>query len=314
MGLVLCVWRKGVISVARMVQENVGNMQDYDIKVTCRVAHIIHTKGTWQRITTFVDYRGLIKGMIVNRSQLLVMRKLQDCVRAPRIFTKIDLQNGYHLIRVKEGDQWKMGFNCGYSLYEFMVIPFRLTYTLNTFQDMMNHILMDLLDKGVIVYITDVLIYPKSSEKHDILVEEVVNRLGENKLGISLEKYTWSSKQVDFVGYMIPPERMEMVEDKIKAKKDWQPPKSWRALQSFLGFASFYYILVKGVLNRLGENKLGISLEKYTWSSKQVDFVGYMITPERMEMVKDKIKAKKDWQPPKSGRALQSFLGFASFD
>jgi hypothetical protein len=73
----------------------------------------------------------------------------------------MDLKNGYHLIRVKNGNQWKTAFQCRYGLYEFRVIPFGLTNTPATFQDMMNYILKDLLDKGIVVDIDDSLICAK---------------------------------------------------------------------------------------------------------------------------------------------------------
>jgi hypothetical protein len=82
----------------------------------------------------------------------------------------MNLKNGDHLRTVKIGDEWTMAFRYCYGLYEFMVIPFGLTNTPATFQDMMNHILKDLLDEGVIVYIHDVLIYAKTTAKYNMLV------------------------------------------------------------------------------------------------------------------------------------------------
>jgi hypothetical protein len=116
------------------------------------------------------------------------------------------MKNGYHLIRVKKGDEWKTGFRCRYGLYEFMVMPFGLTNAPATCQDIMNHILKDLLDEGVVVYIDDVLIYAKTEEKHDLLVKEVLKRLVENDLVIFPEKCKWSSERVEFLGYVITPD------------------------------------------------------------------------------------------------------------
>jgi hypothetical protein len=117
------------------------------------------------------------------------MSELQDRVRGAKFFTKIDLKNGYYLIRIKAGDEWKTAFRCRYGLYEFLVMPFGLTNALATFQDMMNHIFRDMLDQGVIAYIDDILIYAETEEEHDELVKEVLKRLEENGLVISPEKY-----------------------------------------------------------------------------------------------------------------------------
>jgi hypothetical protein len=121
-----------------------------------------------------VDYRELNKITIANRYHLPIMSKLQDRIRGARIFTNLDLKIGYHLIRVKKGDEWKTAFRCRYGLYKFIVMPFGLTNAPATFQDMMNHILKNLLDEGVVVYIDDVLIYAKMEETHDLLVKEVI--------------------------------------------------------------------------------------------------------------------------------------------
>jgi hypothetical protein len=86
------------------------------------------------------------------------MSQLQDRVRGVKIFTKIDLKNGYNLIRIKPGDEWKMAFKTRYRLYEYTVMPFGLSNTPATLQNMMNHIFQDLLDLGLIVYLDDILI------------------------------------------------------------------------------------------------------------------------------------------------------------
>jgi hypothetical protein len=127
-----------------------------------------------------------------------------------------------------------------YGLYEFLVIPFGLTNAPATFKDMMNHILPDFLDRGVVVYIDDILISAKNEEQHDSLVEEVLSILVENDLVISPEKFTWSQEKVEFLGYIITPRGMKMGEDKVQAIQEWRKPQSLRNIQSFLGFANFY--------------------------------------------------------------------------
>jgi hypothetical protein len=78
------------------------------------------------------------------------MQELQDRTQGAQFFTKMDLKNGFHLIRIKEGDEWKTAFRTRYSLYEFMVMPFGLTNAPATFQDMMNHIFRDMIDLGLL--------------------------------------------------------------------------------------------------------------------------------------------------------------------
>jgi hypothetical protein len=132
-----------------------------------------------------VDYCGLNKVTISNRYPLPIMSELQDRVRGEKTFTKIDLKNGYNLIRIKPGDEWKMAFKTRYGLYEYTIMPFGLSNTPATFQNMMNHIFRDLIDLGLIVYLDDILIFAETEEEHDRIVTDMLKCLVENGLAIS---------------------------------------------------------------------------------------------------------------------------------
>jgi len=187
-----------------------------------------------------VDYRALNRITIPNRYPLPLMQELQDWVQGAQWFTKMDLKNGFHLIRMKEGDEWKIAFRTCYGLFEFQVMPFGLTNTPSTFQDMMNHVLSDMLDVGVLTYMDDILVCADSEEGHDRTVKEVLQRLQNNGLAISPEKYVWKDKEVEFLGYLIGRNGIRMVEDKIQAVLDLKTLESLMEVQSFLGFANFY--------------------------------------------------------------------------
>ena len=141
-----------------------------------------------------VDNRGLNAITIPNRYPLPLMQELQDRVQGAQWFTKMDLKNGFNLIRIREGDEWKTTFRTRYGLYEFQVMPFGLTNAPSTFQDMMNHILSDVLDIGVLAYMDDILIYAKTEEEHDQLVKKVLGRLQRNGLAVSPENISKKMK------------------------------------------------------------------------------------------------------------------------
>jgi len=121
-----------------------------------------------------VDYQALNRITIPNRYPLPLMQKLQDRVRGAKWFTKMDLKNSFHLIRIKEGDEWKTAFRTRYGLFEFQVMPFGLTNAPSTFQDMMNHVFSDMLDVGILAYMDDILVYADTEKKHDDTVREVL--------------------------------------------------------------------------------------------------------------------------------------------
>jgi len=187
-----------------------------------------------------VDYRGLNAVTIPNRYPLPLMQELQDRVQGAQWFTKMDLKNGYNLIRIREGDEWKTAFRTRYGLFEFQVIPFGLTNAPSTFQDMMNHVLSDILDVGVLAYMDDILIYAKTEEEHDRLVKEVLKRLQQNGLAVSPEKCVWKAREVEFLRYVIGRDGIKMAAGKVEAVLSWKVPTSVTEVQSFLGFANFY--------------------------------------------------------------------------
>jgi len=127
----------------------------------------------------YVDYRGINRITIPNRYPLPLMQELQDRIQGAQWFNKMDLKNGFHLIRIKEGDKWKTAFRTRYGLFEFLVMPFGLSNAPATFQDMMNHIFRDILNLRLLVYMDNLLLYAKTVEEHDKIVGEVLRRLRE---------------------------------------------------------------------------------------------------------------------------------------
>jgi len=164
-----------------------------------------------------VDYQALNRIIIPNRYPLPLMQELQDRVQGAQWFTKMDLKNGFNLIRIREGDEWKTAFRTRYGLYEFQVMPFGLTNAPSTFQDMMNHVFSDMLDVGVLAYMDDILVYAKTREEHDQIVKEVLKRLQKNGLAVAPEKCLWRLQEVEFLGYIIGRDGIKMSTEKVKA-------------------------------------------------------------------------------------------------
>ena len=131
------------------------------------------------------------------------MAGLQERVAAATIFTKLDLKDGYHLIRNQKGDEWKTAFRTRYGHYKYKVMPFDLVNAPATFQAMMNTILCEFLDYGVVVYLDDILIYSKTLEEHKSLVKQVLTRLERDDLAVSIKKSGFLVDTVEFLGYIV---------------------------------------------------------------------------------------------------------------
>ena len=123
-----------------------------------------------------VDYWGLNNVTVKNKYPLTLMDPLREQVKGATVFTKFDLRDGYYLIRIHEGDEWKTAFRTQYGQFEYKVMPFGLCNAPATFQGMMNEVLREFLDQGVVVYLDDVLIYSKTMREHVQLVQALTSQ------------------------------------------------------------------------------------------------------------------------------------------
>uniref|UniRef100_A0A8K9UV21 Gypsy retrotransposon integrase-like protein 1 n=1 Tax=Oncorhynchus mykiss TaxID=8022 RepID=A0A8K9UV21_ONCMY len=187
-----------------------------------------------------IDYRGLNDITVKNRYPLPLMSSAFEILQGARFFTKLDLRNAYHLVRIREGDEWKTAFNTPLGHFEYRVLPFGLANAPAVFQALVNDVLRDMLNIFVFVYLDDILIFSPSLQIHVQHVRRVLQRLLENCLFVKAEKCTFHASSVTFLGSVISAEGIKMDPAKVQAVIDWPVPKSRVELQRFLGFANFY--------------------------------------------------------------------------
>ncbi|KAH0603046.1 uncharacterized protein H6S33_008050 [Morchella sextelata] len=202
-------------------------------------APILFVKKANGKLRLCVDFRGLNAITVKNRYPLPLMTELADSTKGAEFFTKIDLKNGYNLIRIAAGEEWKTAFRTKYGHFEYRVMPFGLTNAPASFQVMVNTIFKDLLDQGVVVYLDDILIYSKTKEEHTTLVKKILERLQQNHLYGNLEKTEWYRQEVEFLGFVLSGKGNQVSPKKVKAITEWLPPTKVKELQCFLGFANF---------------------------------------------------------------------------
>ncbi|CCO34909.1 Retrotransposable element Tf2 155 kDa protein type 2 [Rhizoctonia solani AG-1 IB] len=192
------------------------------------------------RLCLVVDYRRLNAITIKDGYALPRQDELIEKLCHAKIFTKLDLRNGYNNIRIKEGDKWKAAFRTKYGHFEPTVMQFGLSNTPAVFQRFMNNRFRDLLDITVIMYLDNILIFSNSREKHKQHVTEVLSCLQKHNLFCNPSKCVFFVTEVTYIGQVITPEGISMEQKKVKAIQEWPEPKNVKQVQSFLGFANFY--------------------------------------------------------------------------
>ncbi|GJS32184.1 putative reverse transcriptase domain-containing protein [Tanacetum coccineum] len=173
-----------------------------------------------------IDYRELNKLTVKNRYPLPRIEDLFDQLQGSSVYSKIDLRSGYHQLRVREEDIPKTAFRTRYGHYEFQVMPFGLTNAHAVFMDLMNQVCKPYLDKFVIVFIDDILIYSKNKQEHEEHLKLILELLKKEELYAKFSKCEFWIPKVQFLGHVIDSKGIHVDPAKIESIKDWASPKS----------------------------------------------------------------------------------------
>ncbi|GJX16298.1 putative reverse transcriptase domain-containing protein [Tanacetum coccineum] len=164
-----------------------------------------------------IDYRELNKLTVKNRYPLPRIDDLFDQLQGSSVYSKIDLRSGYHQLRVRDEDIPKTAFRTRYGHYEFQVMPFGLTNAPAVFMDLMNRVCKPYLDKFVIVFIDDILIYSRNKEEHANHLRIILELLKKEKLYAKFSKCDFWINIVQFLGHVIDSQGIHIDPAKIKA-------------------------------------------------------------------------------------------------
>ena len=187
-----------------------------------------------------VDYRALNKITLKNRYPMPLIEEPTDRLHGAKFFSKIDLRSGYWQVKVAEEDVHKTAFRTRYGHYEFTVLPFGLTNAPATFMRLMHDVYRPLLDKCVVVYLDDILIYSRSESEHVQHVEQALDILRQHKLYAKLSKCSFMQPSVEYLGVIIDADGLHVEDRKIAAIRNWPELRNKTDVLQFLGLASYY--------------------------------------------------------------------------
>jgi hypothetical protein len=185
-----------------------------------------------------IDYRSLNEVTIKNKYPLPQMKGVS-------VFLKIDLRLRYHQLKIQESGIPNTAFCTRYGLYEYTVMSFGLTNAPAYFMYLMNKVLMEYLDKFVVAFIDDILIFSKMEEEHEKHLRLVLEKLRSNKLYAKFSKCEFWLTKVTFLGHVISAGGVLVDPGKVKDVLNWMPPTTASEIQSFLGLAGYYRQFIK---------------------------------------------------------------------
>jgi hypothetical protein len=225
-----------------------------------------------------IDYPDINSKTIKNQYPFLLIKETLNHVGKAPIYTNLDVQGAYHLLRVKEGDEHKLAFRTRYGLYEPTVMQFGTTNAPADFKGYINHAIREALDDFASAYLDDVLIYSDSEQEHVGHVKWIMQRLLEAGLYVKAEKCEFHKETVKYLGLIISTKGISMDEDKVETVRNWSQEKKTEnarlsnpfEVQQFLGLCNYYQRFIPKYSD-IAEplTRLTMMDEPFVWESEQ---------------------------------------------
>jgi hypothetical protein len=222
-----------------------------------------------QTLRMCMDYRPLNEVTIKNKYPVPWIDILFDQLTGARVFSKIDLRSSYHQIRIRPEDIPKTAFTMLYLLFEYLVMSFGLTNAPSHFTYLMNSVFMPELDKFMVVFIDDILIYSKNEEEHAKHLWIVLTRLREHQLYAKFSKCAFWLEEIQFLGHVLSAKGIVVDPSKVKHILEWNSPTTVHQVRSFLGLAGYYHRFISD-FSKIVKPITGLLKNdtKFDWSSK----------------------------------------------
>jgi transposase InsO family protein len=220
-----------------------------------------------------IDFRKLNQITRKDRYPLPLIDETLARISRAKIFTKLDIRQAFHRIRMDPQSEELTTFRTRYGSYKCKVLPFGLTNGPATYQRYMNDVLFDYLDDFCTAYLDDILVYSEDPLDHTLHVQKVLQRLRDAGLQVDIKKCEFHVTRTKYLGFIISTDGIEVDPDKVSVVRDWQAPTTVRGIQSFLGFCNFYrrfirnYGVVAKPLVRLTKTGVPFQFDRNCWEA-----------------------------------------------
>ncbi|GBG72556.1 hypothetical protein CBR_g12126 [Chara braunii] len=193
-----------------------------------------------------IDYRKLNVQTIRNVGPLPCIDDLLERLGGAKFFSKLDLKSGYHQLEIRKEDRYKTPFKTWYGHFKWLVMPFGLTNAPATFQAAMATEFRHMLDRFVLIYLDDILVYSRSLEEHVEHLHTVLERLRQAKYKANRDKCKFAQQELEYLGHYVTPKGIRPLADKIEALRVWPEPTNTTDVRSFMGLAGYYQRFITG--------------------------------------------------------------------
>ncbi|GBG74002.1 hypothetical protein CBR_g17712 [Chara braunii] len=193
-----------------------------------------------------IDYRKLNVQMIRNVGPLARIDDLLGRLRGAKFFSKLDRKSGYHQLENRKKDRYKTAFKTRYGHFEWLVMPFGLTNAPATFQAAMTTEFRHMLDRFILIYLDDILVYSRSLDEHVEHLRTVLERLRQAKYKANRDKCEFARQELEYLGHYVTPQGIRPLADKIEALRVWPDPTNTMDVRSFMGLAGYYQRFITG--------------------------------------------------------------------
>jgi len=222
------------------------------------------------KLRQYVDYRELNDITKKDRYPLPLIGEALDRLQGARFFTKLDIKDAYHNIRIREGDEWKTTFTTKLGTYEYQVMPFGLCNAPAAFQRWINRTLHQFVDICYIVYLDDVLIYSKTESEHIRDVRAILKAIAKSGMKIKPGKCEFHAAETEYLGFIIGREGIKVDPIKTSAIWEWAKPTKVQEIQRFTGFCNFYRRFIEGFSHKARPLcQLTRKDKKWEWGKKE---------------------------------------------
>jgi len=187
-----------------------------------------------------VDYRALNAVTVKNRYPIPRVDEILDKLKDAAFFSKLDLKSGYHQVLLDDVDKEKTAFNTLFGQYQYKVLPFGLTNAPPAFMSLMNEMFKEHLNKFILIYLDDILIFSKTREQHLEHIREALKILEKNKFYLNSAKCEFEKEEIEFLGHVVGGNEVTPAPAKARCIREWPAPKNAKEMKSFLGLCGYY--------------------------------------------------------------------------